>query len=453
MIREVRKNKLFFVIVVSILFFSFSFDFFGAVTADSFVSNYKDSEALVVNQVRCKGSLFGGQLLQLDSKYIATETANSCDDSVFVPYSSQFGLQGKVYTIGYQILSKVSNISLGAYIALAQLATALLSAAMFGLFLIWIKERFGYIVANTATILIAVSPMLVGFSRNLYWAVPLFIAPFIFTIYYFKIKNSRKELILFWLGLWILLYLRYLCGYEYITTITVMIFAAISYSLYLKKSKLRFYVKQIILAGTISVLAFVAAIATHVVALNIYTGSISKSISIITKRAEERTVNSDAYLEYPYMNLKFLVGDYYKISNTYVDYADRQASGSKAWSTLTAFSNYMLLPIVNLPINLASPFSLYIQSMLFFIIYLSVLYAGRRRWLVNKSERQIRALYVGLVVSLVGYFSWLILAYSHALVHAHINGILMYLPFALFGYIVVGLFIESIIISIKNKNR
>jgi hypothetical protein len=44
----------------------------------------------------------------------------------------------------------------------------------------------------------------------------------------------------------------------------------------------------------------------------------------------------------------------------------------------------------------------------------------------------------------VGYLSWLILARSHSLVHAHINGILLYLPFALFGYIIIGLYLQTL---------
>lgn len=453
MIEGVLKHKLFFAISTLVLFFSFSLNIFGAVTTDEFVNNYKDSEALVTNQINCKGRLFADQMLAQNGQGGSTKFLDSCSEKDLIPYSSQFGLQGKVYTVGYTLISSVAKVNVKAYIAFAELLTALASAVVFALLVVWVRLRVGFVPAVTFGTLVALSPMVVGFSRNLYWALPLLILPFVYVLYFYRQDTSRRGTILFWAVLGFLLYLRYLCGYEYITTITVMVMAAAAYVLYVHGAKLKELGKQVLMIGLVSMLAFVLAIVTHVGALNMSTGSTSASISIIVNRAKERTVNSGQYLEYPYANLRILANDYYRVTNTYFGYEKRMEEHSKVWATLVAFSTYLLLPVVHLPIAFTPSFALYSQSMVVFLGLLVALYVSRKKWATKKSEKQIIALFFGSAVGLAGYASWLIIGYSHSLVHAHINGILMYLPFALFGYMIIGLYIESLVTKFLKKSK
>lgn len=452
MIEDIKSYKLFFTATVLLLFLSFAFNFFGTLSIDEFMLNYKDSEALVTNQIKCGGSVYSNQMLEQKAGHNSGGLTAPCVKQDLMPYTSQFGLQGKIYTFIFSGLSDISNISVGAYVLMSQLVTAMITATVLGIFALWVRSRFGAITAAVTVFLLAISPMIVGFSRNLYWAVPLFILPIVFILYYYRSESSKKRTLIFWLILGLLLYLRFLCGYEYITTITIMVAAVVFYCLYMNKAKFKDYLRQTILIGLVAVSAFVAALATHVVSLNSYTGSTHKSLDIIAQRAEERTINSDKYIQYPYQNLKGLLPDYYKITDTYLRYEDHMESGSRKWAMLTAFSNYMLLPIVRLPVSLAPLFSVYIQSLLSFILLLTVLFVKRKSWVPKKLYREASALYLALSIGLLGYFSWLILGYSHALVHAHINGILMYLPFALFGYVVIGLFVEYLVGTKRSKS-
>gem|GEM_PF-5843075 len=450
---QLKNHRIFFGITTLMLFTSFSFNVFGAMTTDAFVLNYKDSEMLVYNQIKCGGRVYSDQLLESKAITPIDGTDYSCKTGT-TPYSSQFGLQGRVYTGVFRVVSKITHISTGTYVAIAQLTTALMSAIVFGLFVLWVRVNYSGISASIVTLLLAMSPMIVGFARNLYWALPLFIAPFVFALYKYRLHESRKSALVFWSILGSLLYLRYLCGYEYITTFTIMTVAVVVYFLYMGKAKRVDYYRQIAISCMVSVLAFGAALATHVVALNSYTGSTGKSIDIVMKRAQERTVNGDKYLQYPYMNLKNLASDYYRTANTYVNFDDRVASGSKLWSISAAITNYLLLPVVSLPLNTTGPLTLYIQSTVAFITALAVLYIKRDTWVNKKINRSVKGLYLAMSVGLVGYLSWLVLANAHSLVHAHINGILMYLPFALFGYVVIGVFVEYfIMIATKTYKR
>lgn len=443
MIGDVCKYRGFLLVSSLILFMSFAFNVFGAMATDSFILNYKDSESLVVNQVRC-GGLFNNQMLEVKSQYVLKDS-KTCDKDKISAYSSQFGLQGKIYSIGYGLLSKIGRISVNKYIVIAQLTTAIFSAFTLGLLLLWIRSNFGFSTAFISTVLISISPMIVGFARNLYWALPLFILPLVFVLYFYRPNISRKFMLFFCGVLGLLLYLRYLCGYEYITTITIMLFSAMTYHLFISKAKIKQYLVQFSIIGLVSVLSFGLAVVTHVISLNSSTSSTSKSINVIMQRARERTVNPNEYYKFTYLNLNVLANDYYKTTDTYIGYESKLNSGSKFWSVFAWFSNYMLLPVYHLPIAFTAPFSLYVQSFIAFVLMLILIYVNLNKWVDKKDLRKVKALYFSSVIGLVGFFSWLILAFSHSLVHAHINGILIYLPFALFGYIIIGLCLDSII--------
>lgn len=438
------KKQMFFVGTLIVLFLSFSINFFGAMDTNSFIGNYKDSEALISNEVICRGSVFGGQLIEAKNASQVGPIKN-CDKGAIKPYSSQFGLQGRIYTLGYKIITSVLHISAGAYIALAELITALLSAILFTLFAVWIRKNFSLFVANIATLLIAVSPMIVGFSRNLYWALPLMVAPFLFTIIFYKYPILGRRRIFFWIILGVLLYARFLCGYEYITSITIMVMAAVGYHLGLQKKPYKIYTKELALAFVISVIAFTAALSTHVYTLQKSTGSTEQAVTVIKDRALVRTLDSSKYLSYPYYNYQFLLKDSYLVSDSYLHLQKRSSSGSQLWASIVSFMNYSLLPIIVLPIALNQPFATYLQSISMFTIFLLYLYKTRNRWVHKGIINQVEALFLGAAIGFVGFLSWLVLAHSHSLVHAHINGILMYLPYALFGYIIMGLYFQIIL--------
>lgn len=449
MIRGILEHKVFFAMAVLMLFLSFALNMFGAVTTDGFVGNFKDSEALVVNQVRCQGDLYANQLLERNINSKTTD--GQCSTSDYQAYSSQFGLQGKIATAIFEPLTDTAGISAPMFVALLQMFTALLSAVLLALFVLWVRTRFGLTVAIVTLGMVTLSPMLVGFARNLYWALPLLLAPIVYCLYFFKAKADLRRAVMFYCGLGLLLYLRYLCGYEYITTITIMVFAIAVFHLTVGGSRRTAFLTHAITIGSVSVVAFILALLTHVGAISVYTGSPQASVSIIQKRAEERTLNADKYLEYAYANLKGLAPDHYKITDTYVHYDQKMETGSKVWGTFVAASTYLLLPIIHTPLSLSPPFGQYIQSMGALCLVLLALYVTRTKWSKGKTRREVVALYRAIVVGLIGYVSWLVIAFSHSLVHAHINGILMYLPTALIGFIVIGLYLEFLIKKYATK--
>ena len=105
--------------------------------------------------------------------------------------------------------------------------------------------------------------------------------------------------------------------------------------------------------------------------------------------------------------------------------------------------NYVLLPALSLPLSFKGVFGDIIQSVFVWILagYLLLFYLKKR----HHSFKYYRSFLWALHASLAGALSWLILMPGHALPHAHINGIVFYMPLLLFVYMVVGLYIGNIV--------
>lgn len=452
MFEMLKRNSLFLGPTILVLFLSFSIDFFGAMNTGAFTNNFKDSEALVTNQINCRGTYFSDQLLEVKISSGAIVQA-VCDPTSLKAYSSQYGLQGKIYTLAYKGSTSITHISTRAFVALAQLTTALMTALCFALLALWVKRRYGLFVANTFTFFVAISPMIVGFARNLYWALPLMFAPLIYILYFYEGAKSYRSKALFWVGLATLLYIRYLCGYEYITTLTIMLLAAITYFLILSSASKKRVVSELSIAFVVSVVSFTLALGTHIYSLKSSTGSFSAAASVVKNRALARTTGSADYLAFPINGLRANLNDVYQVSNSYLYLDEKTQNKSEAWATLVSFVNYTFLPVVSIPIALNQPFGVYSQSVLVYGLLLTILFYKRKVWLSKTMANEVRALSITALVGFIGFLSWLVMARSHSLVHAHINGILLYLPFALFGYMVIGIYLQVLVSKIRLRKK
>lgn len=438
------KRLLFFLISICILFFSFAFNGFGTLTKDFFLYNYKDSESLVVNQISCGGQLFGGQLIDTINGY--KELSYTCDATRLIAYSSQYGVQGKFYLLSYKVFQKTVDSSIRFFVAVAQLGTALLSAVVLSLFGLWVLQQFNTRIALITVLLMALSPMLVGFSRNLYWAMPLLFLPLIYTLFLFeKLSSTPKKKIVFLLGLLIIFYLKYLSGYEYITTITIMACSAVAYYLYIKKASIVEHCTSYALVMAVSLMAFTAALGTHIHSLNSQTGSYRESANTVFARAIERSVGTDKYLQYSYDGMKNMENGVYVIADSYVNFDSIKYSKSKLLASFISIVSYLLLPVINIPLTINQPFATYSQSLLTLTIILITIFIKRKAIFPKKDTRKIGALYIATIFGFIGYASWIIAAHSHSLVHLHINGILMYMPMALFSFVIISMILDKII--------
>jgi H+/Cl- antiporter ClcA len=110
-----------------------------------------------------------------------------------------------------------------------------------------------------------------------------------------------------------------------------------------------------------------------------------------------------------------------------------------------SMANYALLPMISYPIALKEPLQTYVSSFFFSVIVFISLSINtiknirKRSSMISKKLNNERALFMGAIIGLLGVLSWLVLARGHSYVHAHINGIIFYLPYGLLLYTLLAI--------------
>jgi putative uncharacterized protein (fragment) len=444
-IMERKKSILFFGVVWGVLFLSFFGNIFGVgLWREWFDGFQRDSSAIVEKTARCKEkSGYSGPLIVAKNEdYNSVMTTGGCDASLLKPYASQYGLQARIITA----LAPNDSAKLPVYFKKVNVVLSAVMAALMALVALRVRKLFGFVVAAVFATLVAFSPWIVGYAQNMYWIEPLMFAPFAFAFLSYSYCKSSKKMWLFYLGETILLFLKLLGGYEYISTIAISVFVPIIFfELVNNKQKVISPWKHAVMTCIVVVVAFVGAYATNFMALSDYYHSSDIARKMINERASERGLSGIRKMRaHAVGNLKMLLPESYKFANRFINMEELAKDKGSTYQYLAINAgNYVLLPALSLPLSLKGMVGEIVQSVLVWVLvgYLVLFYLKRR----HPSFKYYRSFLWSLHISLAGALSWLILMPGHALPHAHINGIVFYMPLLLFVYMVVGLYIGNIV--------
>lgn len=444
-IMERKKSILFFSVVWVVLFLSFFGNVFGVgLWREWFDGFQRDSSAIIEKTARCKEkSGYSGPLIVAKNEdYNSVMTTGDCDASLLKPYASQYGLQARIITA----LAPNDSAKLPVYFKKVNVVLSAAMAALMALVALRVRKLFGFVAAAVFATLVAFSPWIVGYAQNMYWIEPLMFAPFVFAFLSYSYCKSSKKLWLFYLGEAVLLFLKLLGGYEYISTIAISVLVPIIFfELVNTKQKIINLWKHAVMTGVVVVIAFVGAYATNFVALSDYYHSSDTALKMINERASERGLSGIRKMRaYAIGNLKTLLPESYAFADRFINMEELANDKGPTYRYLAINAgNYMLLPALSLPLSLKGVFGEIIQSVIIWVLmgYLLLFYYKKR----HRSFAYYRSLLWALHASLAGALSWLILMPGHALPHAHINGIVFYMPLLLFVYMVVGLYIGNIV--------
>jgi putative uncharacterized protein (fragment) len=444
-IMERKKSILFFGVVWGVLFLSFFGNIFGVgLWREWFDGFQRDSSAIVEKTARCKEKFgYSGPLIVAKNEdYNSVMTTGGCDASLLKPYASQYGLQARIITA----LAPKDSTKLSVYFKKVNVVLAAAMAALMALVALRVRKLFGFVVAAVFATLVAFSPWIVGYAQNMYWIEPLMFAPFAFAFLSYSYCKSSKKMWLFYLGETILLFLKLLGGYEYISTIAISVFVPIIFfELVNNKQKVIKLWKHAVMTCVVVVVAFVGAYATNFMALSDYYHSSDTALKMINERASERGLSGVRKMRtHAVGNLKTLLPESYKFANRFINMDELAEDRGSTYQYLAINAgNYVLLPALSLPLSIKGVFGEIVQSILVWVLvgYLVLFYLKRR----HSSFKYYRSFLWSLHISLAGALSWLILMPGHALPHAHINGIVFYMPLLLFVYMVVGLYIGNIV--------
>ena len=444
-IMERKKSILFFGVVWGVLFLSFFGNIFGVgLWREWFDGFQRDSSAIVEKTARCKEKFgYSGPLIVAKNEdYNSVMTTGGCDASLLKPYASQYGLQARIITA----LAPKDSTKLSVYFKKVNVVLAAAMAALMALVALRVRKLFGFVVAAVFATLVAFSPWIVGYAQNMYWIEPLMFAPFTFAFLSYSYCKSSKKMWLFYLGETILLFLKLLGGYEYISTIAISVFVPIIFfELVNNKQKVIKLWKHAVMTCIVVVVAFVGAYATNFMALSDYYHSSDTALKMINERASERGLSGIRKMRaHAIGNLKTLLPESYTFADRFINMEELAKDKGSTYQYLAINAgNYVLLPALSLPLSLKGMVGEIVQSVLVWVLvgYLVLFYLKRR----HPSFKYYRSFLWSLHISLAGALSWLILMPGHALPHAHINGIVFYMPLLLFVYMVVGLYIGNIV--------
>lgn len=249
------------------LYFSVQHNSFRVVLPAIHDNYQRESESLVL------GKLFA-EKNDIDTKgwrlgYIAPRETGSADilypytnfekrptDNInFIPYVSQFGIQSVIFESienifsvhDIQGLKKINSIIFVVTIFIL----ALLYSRLFNLY-------FSIIFASTFVL----SPWIVPIARNLYWVPFTWFLPAIFSTAYFLCKSKTSRYIMLAM-VFISFAIKCMAGYEYLTSVTLLVCApAVLLSIFDKKA-LRYNVSDFIVLFILCVAAFIFALMVH----------------------------------------------------------------------------------------------------------------------------------------------------------------------------------------------
>lgn len=442
---ERKKSILFFSVVWVVLFLSFFGNVFGVgLWREWFDGFQRDSSAIIEKTARCKEKFgYSGPLIVIKNEdYNSVMTTGGCDASLLKPYASQYGLQARIITA----LAPKDNAKLPSYFKKVNVVLSAAMAALMALVALRVRKLFGFVAAVVFAILVAFSPWIVGYAQNMYWIEPLMFAPFAFAFLSYPYCKSSKKLWLFYLGEAILLFLKLLGGYEYISTIAMSVLVPIIFfELINNKQKIIRLWKHAVMTCIVVVVAFVGAYATNFMTLSDYYHSSDTALKMINERASERGLSGIRKMRaHAIGNLKTLLPESYTFADRFINMEELAKDTGPTYQYLVINAiNYVLLPALSLPLSFKGVFGDIIQSVFVWILagYLLLFYLKKR----HHSFKYYRSFLWALHASLAGALSWLILMPGHALPHAHINGIVFYMPLLLFVYMVVGLYIGNIV--------
>ena len=442
---ERKKSILFFSVVWVVLFLSFFGNIFGVgLWREWFDGFQRDSSAIVEKTVRCKEKFgYSGPLIVTKNEdYNSVMTTEDCDASLLKPYASQYGVQARVITA----LAPNDSAKLPVYFKKVNVVLSAAMAALMALVALRVRKLFGFVAAVVFATLVAFSPWIVGYAQNMYWIEPLMFAPFAFAFLSYSYCKSSKKMWLFYLGETILLFLKLLGGYEYISTVAISVLVPIIFfELVNNKQKVISLWRYAVMTCVVVVVAFVGAYVTNFMALSDYYHSSDTALKMINERASERGLSGIRKMRtHAIGNLKMLLPESYKFVNRFINMDELAEDRGSTYQYLAINAgNYVLLPALSLPLSIKGVFGEIVQSILVWVLvgYLVLFYLKRR----HPSFKYYRSFLWSLHISLAGALSWLILMPGHALPHAHINGIVFYMPLLLFVYMVVGLYIGNMV--------
>lgn len=322
-------------------------------------------------------------------------------------YKSQYGLQGKFFQIFHKIPGNNTFC-------------AICTALTFVFLCFLIKKKFNTLLAFCFFITFLLSPWIVNFARNLYWVEFTWFIPMLLgLICSIKIQNKKIRLLCY-VGAFLSILVKSLCGYEYLTVIMLglVAFPLVDFFIALlnkdRKGATRL-LKAVILLGICAILGFALALLIHARIRG--NGDIIEGLKSIYKHDVLRRTLGGNPEDFPAV------------------YA----------GSLNASIKDVLRRYYNFHFCFHTDIILGINGRYFLLLTLIPLAIFMYKALHKRLDVQNIALYFVFYISSV---SWFVLGKSHSYIHVHMNYVLWYFGFVQICFYVI---LEEVIGFFKSR--
>lgn len=376
------------------------------------VGNYilfKNGEVYQINDIKDNGSkivvsLNAGKVLgyvkngSLDEASFFDSNLQPLAKSRITAYESQYGLNGKIFRHMARYLDDKQEI------ATLNLFCSILTAIIVVLIVLLVFAKYNITMAGCFFAVFWLSPWVVNFARNLYWVEFTWYIPMLAGLFCsWKIEN-RKCRIISYAAAFLSIFMKCLCGYEYISVIMMALIGfllvdLIKFIFEKDKNQCKLLLRTIMIIGVIAFMGFMAAICVHAPLRG--NGSMIAGIkNIFEQDVLRRTVGG---------NLNDFSGEYWSSFNASI------------WETYSKYFHFETEIITGIAGNLFP---------LLCVVPLCI-------FLFDYSKKKIHIEEVAMyIVFFLTSISWFCLAKGHSYVHIHMNYVLWY-----FGFIQICIYI------------
>ena len=363
-----------------------------------------DSEALVINKM----------------DYNKKERDEICDYGLCIKfeengkygnYTSQVGLQGYIFSFVNNTL-KMSVKTINKIVSLI-LAIVLVALSYF------MTKKYDKLLGIIFYITFLLSPWIIAFARNLYWVSFTWFIPCLLGLL-LSLNYDKKRI--FVPLIFLAIFVKCLCGYEYITTImlSTIIFFIVDFFLTNDKTKKKKIFNTTIIVGIVCLLGFLAAITIHGYMRG--NGNVFDGVKTIYKNdVLRRTIITTDKDSYSGVIKDSIEASVFEVLDLYYN----------NWTTDILYGiNNNLFPVIAFGA--------------FAICIINILTK------TNNSKRDI----IMYICFLSTSISWFVLGKSHSYIHTHMNFVLWYFGFIqICIYIFVKYFNNIIINQVKKVTK
>jgi len=351
---------------------------------------------------------YGNNFLGSDSFIIVDRILNSDHLKWFEQtYLSQFGIQGIILSLMHSGIFSFDVIGISLQ---SSLVISLMTAFVFSVPSYKILKFGGIYSAILYWLSLALSPWVLPFSYSLYWVPFTLMLPFAIAFLTGKMMfNGNKLLMLSMISFAMII--KCLCGYEYITTVTL--FACGGYVFSLIGTEYKAKISDLALIFLACVIGFIIAVLIHSLQLNCINSEYG--LSTILNRVELHT-GTDGGADYAQILISHLSSrpgneDIIKLLSSAVE-------DHKLLFIWLSFKEYFYLPAL-VVFDRTVSFGWFVFIAL--LVSLSSLTFFLKKY-KNYFNKDFYLYSIGCTLFISGVFSWQILAWHHMTIHFHLNG-------------------------------